>query len=289
MMIADFDYQQSLKLVREVVLDISPVQCFKVSGQGFVFSKDSSGIVVDTETFTFAQMQKQYDLLYKLREKEISVEILPDYIATGDNLELTDFNFPDLNSPRVIEKRSYFPLSDIDNLYSEYFMNYIEFDGVPKTVESIFNQLDYLEKRRLVLWVAYYLVDRKRMYYASSSEMIRLQSSDSGGSCGNEGTFKNTDTSITTRIGDVFSMTEKIDESGKGLEGFTSLWGDKYSYLSKLQLWIRDRFEKQFKDYSLRDNAMISQSFSLEKAWRPYQWTDSLDYIGSSDILNPPR
>ena len=103
---------------------------------------------------------------------------------------------------------------------------------------------------------------------ASTSNLIAMANGDS---CGG-GEFKNTNIDTTTRVGDVFTEMEKTDESGTGLDGFTSLWGDKYSYLTKLQLYIRSMFEKQFQDYSLRDNAMISQTFTMDKTWERSSW-----------------
>ena len=34
------NYDQAIRTIREIVLDTNPVQCFKVSGQDFLFKKD---------------------------------------------------------------------------------------------------------------------------------------------------------------------------------------------------------------------------------------------------------
>jgi len=290
LLVTQITFQQAIRSIREVVLDTSPVQCFNVSGQDFSFSKDANGIVLDTDSYTFDVVQKQYDLLRKLRAKQVVVEILPDYVAIEINSELVEFNYASITDKKLVERENYFSSYAIEKVMEEFFAFYVPYDGISKTVETMFSQLHYLEKRKMILWVAYYLVDKKRMNYASVSEMIRLQNGSSGEGCSNDNQFKNVETSVTTRVGEVFSVTEKDAETGKGLDGFTDYWGDKFGYFTKLQLYIRSMFEKQFQDYSLRDDCMISQSFSMEKNWTNSAWIDTHNLSNfTQDILQPDR
>lgn len=291
LLVTNISYQQAIRSIREVVLDTSPVQCFNVSGQGFSFKKDGNGFVIDTDTYTFEQVEKYYDLIRKLRAKEVTIEILPDYVTTEKSDLTSDFDYADITTSKLVARENYFSDYTIEKVMEEFFANYLSYDAIPKTTERMFNDLDYMWRKKLILWVAYYLVDRKRMNYASVSEMIRLQSnSTSTEGCVNDSQFKNTEKTITTRVGEVFTVTERETDSGKGLDGFTDFWGDKYGYFTKLQLYIRDRFEKQFKDFSLRDDCMISQSFTMEKNWQEFAWVDTHNMSEyTRDVLNPSR
>lgn len=292
LLVSDISYEQAIRAIREIILDTNPVQCFKVSGQDFLFSKDSTMVALDTQNFQFNEVVKYYDLMDKLMDKEVSIEILPDYIATEWTENTVNFNYPSIQTSKTISRKNYFSTDMIERVMEEFYAYYEPYDGIPKTVSTIFNYLDYFTRKKLIMWVAYYLVDRKRMFYASAGEMIRLQNSTNGtgDGCSSEGEIKNTETTITTRVGEVFSVTERTTEDGKGLAGFTSFWGDKYSYFTKLQLWIRDRFEKQFKDFSLRDDAMISSTFTMEKSWEPFAWVNTIQFSRDTyDILHPNR
>ena len=291
LLVTNINFQQAIRSIREVVLDTSPVQCFNVSGQDFSFKKDVNGIVIGTDSYTFSGLQKQYDLLRKLRAKEVAVEILPDYVAVEVTTDLVNFDYAvTVDEKKLVERENYFSDYAIQKVMEEFFAFYTPYDGMPKTIETMFNNLEYMWKRKMILWVAYYLIDKKRMNYASVSEMIRLQNGSSGDGCTNDSQFKNVDTSITTRVGEVFSVTEKDAETGKGFDGFTDFWGDKFGYFTKLQLYIRSMFEKQFQDYSLRDDCMISQSFSMEKTWQTSAWIDTFDLSDfTRDVLQPSR
>ena len=289
LIVNNISYNQALRTIRELILDTNPVQCFKVSGQDFLFSKNSTGVVLDDLTFNFGEVEKFYDLMEELREKEVNITILPDFVATEYCDDLLSFEHTSILEPKNLLRKNYFSTSIIERVMEDFFAYYCPYDGMPKSIMSIYESLDYFHRRKFIFWVAYYLVDRKRMNYASAGEMIRLNNIDDEDKiCGTEGELKNIDTAVTTRVGDVFSVTEKTADDGKGLEGFTSYWGDKYSYFTKLQLWIRDRFEKQFKDFSLRDDAMISQTFTMDKDWQTSAWIDTINFTNStSDILQP--
>lgn len=286
LIVDNLSYNQALRSIREIILDTNPVQCFNVSGQDFLFKKGTTEVALDSDTYTFSEVEKFYDLMNRLRDKDVTIEVLPDFVSTEYTKEAVNFNYPSILEAKTISRGRYFSDYTIEKVIEDFYAYYCPYFGVPRSVQDIFSDLDYFDRRKLVFWVAYYLVDKKRMNYATSSEIIRLQTDANGEICGTDGELKNTSTSITTRVGEVFSVTEKED-NGSEFDGFTSFWGDKYSYYTKLQLWIRDRFEKQFKDFSLRDDAMISQSFTLEKGWENMAWVNTMDFSRvTTDIMN---
>lgn len=287
LLVNSITYGQAIQAIREIVLDTKPVQCFKVSGQDFSFIKDTLGFTIDTVLTPTSEVVKYYNLMDKLRAKDVAIEVLPDFVASEYTAYTVPFNYPSIKEPKLVSRNRYFSDTVIEEFMVEYFTLYTTYYGVPRTVQVIYDTLDYFDRRKMILWIAYYLVDRKRMNYASAGEMIRMQ--NGGDECGT-GELKNTETTITTRVGEVFTATEKVLDDGNGASGFTSYWGDKYSYLTKLQLWIRERFEKQFKDFSLRDNCLVSSSFTMEKTWQPYAWIDTHDLSTTTmDILSPDR
>lgn len=290
LLVTDITFKQAIRSIRELILDINPVRCFRVYGQDFAFMKDSSGIVLDGVSYTFDEVARQYDLVRKLRTKGVSIQIYPDYVASEPTESLIDINFTlASDESKIFERDNYFSDYIISNVVVDYFASYMGHSNQPRSIEYIFNTLHYMEKRKLILWVAYYMVDKKRMFYASTAEMIRLQSEQDGGlGCSSDGQLKNSEVSITTRIGEVFSVTEKDADTGKGFEGFTDFWGDKFGYFTKLQLYIRSMFEKQFQDYSLRDDCMITQTFTMEKQWQLSAWIDTHDLSSfTRDVLLP--
>ena len=291
LIVDEIGYSTAIRAIRELVLDTNPVQCFSVSGQGFLFTKDSSTITIAGEVYDFSEIEKYYDLTKVLRAENAIISIYPDFVPAEHVVHTVDFNYPEIVPPdeltaREVIRENYFSIQTIESLMEEFFSYYCPYVGFPRTVQAIYNALNYFERRKIIYWVAYYLVDRKRMNYAAATEMMRLNNGGSG--CSTGGDFRNLETSVTTRVGEVFSVTEKDGDGGKGLDGFTSFWGDKYSYFTKLQLWIRDRYEKQFKDFSLRDDALINQTFSIEKGYEGSTWFNTLDFSRDTmDILNP--
>ena len=284
LLVANIDYTAAIIAIRELVLDVSPVPCLEVFEQDFLLSKTSEGLVISGVAYPYTELKKFYDLTKKLVDLGITdYTILPEFVSVEEVKYIVEPTSEELDATSfTLRREHYFSTNTIDSIIEEFFAYYNPYDGVPKTTFQLFNSLDYFGRKKMIFWVAYYLVDKKRMYYASSEQMIDLANSSVGT------TFKNTKESLTTKVGEVFTATETIDEDGKGLGGFTSLWGDKYSYYTKLQLYIRDRFERQFKDFSLRDDAMICQTFTIEKNWEHSAWINTMNPSSATlEIMNP--
>lgn len=294
MLVDKMTYEQAIRSIRELVLDTNPVRCLTVTGQDFFFKKDSNGVVIAEKPFTFGEVGKFYELVEKLfEEPKVTYGLTEDYVATEPVKTLNDveFTLTSAEPTRGLYRKQYFSNETIENAMIEAFPYLTCYVGYPRYTLDIFNNdLDYFDRRKLVLLTAYFLLDRRRMQTATATELIRKTNEINGvgDPCGGDGEIKNTSVSVTTRIGEVFTVNEKVEEDGKGLEGFTSLWGDKYSYLTKLQLYIRGLYEKQFGDFSLRDDAMRSSGFYLEKGWETSAWIDTINFSRTTlDILLP--
>lgn len=283
LLVDNMTYDQAIRSIRELVYDTNPVQTLSIGGQDFSFEKTDTSIAFADESYTFSELPKFYDLVGKFFEKKIGYILLPDYVATEYTSGLMNVQetFTKDGEYKTLYRKSYFSQEEIEGAMERAFPYFLAYWGVPRYTVDIYNDLDYWDRKRLVLLTAYFLLDKRRMQMAGTMELIRRTPALGGGVdvCAmGDGDLKNTETSVTTRIGDVFTVTEKITEEGKGLEGFTSLWGDKYSYFSKLQLYLRDLYERQFGDFSLRDNVMRNSTFYLEKGWEPSAWVDTINF-----------
>lgn len=283
LLVENMTYDNAIRSIRELVLDTSPVQTLQIGGQDFSFSKTDTEVQIDQTTYALNQLPKLYDLVAELFTKNIKYLLTPDYVATEQVSGLLNVNITKTKDEpyETLFRRHYFSQQEIEQAMELAFPYFLSFWGVPRYTVDIYNDLNYFERKRLVLLTAYLLIDRRRMQMASVAELV--QRNPSVGAtidlCGGGGAdLKNKNVSITTRIGDVFTVTENADNEGTEFSGFTALWGDKYSYFSKLQLYLRGLYEKQFGDFSLRDNVMVNSTFYLEKGWEPSAWVDTINF-----------
>lgn len=281
LVVGEIDYQTAIKTIRELVLDINPVSCLIVKDQGLVFSKVEETVTINADSFSITETPKFYSFVNKLRELGISdYQTSNDYAPLEGTEGLEDFSFDsnegqnDVGGSVNLQRLNYFTITTIEQLMVEYFSYYLTFDGITRTTLEIFNCLEFQDRRKLIFWVAYYLVDKKRSYYASIS--------GENGTPNTDDQYRDSKKNITTRIGDVYTVVENELDETKGEKGFTSFWGDKYSYYAKLQLYIRDRFERQFRDFSLREDAMVTTQFAVDKVWTNEAWYDTLDLSQST-------
>lgn len=284
MVIQNKTYDQCLVAIRELALDLGPVQSFAVrkAAPGFVFSKDSTQVVIDTDTYllTDAAVQKIYGIIPKLLLKDGLVDVYADHVPTELTTSLVDFNFSasDLEGTngKDVYRSNYFSTTTIESVMEDYFNYYLPYDGVERTVAEIVNAMDYLETRKLCYWVAYYLIDKRRANTAAA-EQLQKKNTFLNVTTSTTGNLTTTEKTVTMRIGESFTVTEAPSKDDTQLSGFQSFWGDKYDYLTKMQLYLRDRFERLFRDYSLRDNVAVSTSVVLEKNWNPSAYFDTYD------------
>jgi len=164
---------------------------------------------------------------------------------------------------------SFFSEQTINKVIYTYYTYYKGYDYLDtmSTEEITAEIADYelIDFIHLTLWVSFYLVEMKRMIFASSDAY-----KDPYGY--SDKSFMSSDKTINTQVGTAFTVTENQKSDGKDAEGFTSLWGDSESYMSKHQIYIRTRFEKMFKDFSLRDNTGISTNIPMYKSWDKATW-----------------
>ncbi len=285
-----------IRSAREVSLDLNPVGCFSITGQGFFLRNTSTSLVLTlnvtatpepTEEVPFpvegaVEVEYPYatfptfsDLLYALQldaeQYDFVIALDADYCGSEPTSSIVPFSQRDLSAGYTVKRRYYFSDETIDFMFMDFFIKklghnfgYTRSQSVEYWVQY---SMAYSEVQHLILWASYWLLDRRRMNISSTS-FLRGEST---------GEVKSTNKSVTMRVGDTFTMTE-TDAPGAGEGDFTSFWGDQNGYLTKLQLYIRGRLEKMFQDYSLRDNIIISTTFELEKHWERSSHFNSYNY-----------
>jgi hypothetical protein len=287
-------YQETITCIREIILDLQKVFCFDIEidggGADFTFVKDSSSVTVMGTTELLTEVPKFYNLLELISDTSgIKATVRKDYVATEFTSSLVDVDHTAETEKQTISRSRYFSDQQIERKMEDYYAQYLPYTDQIRLSSEIFTDLDYFGIRKMCYWVAYYLLDEKRKNYAAV-DVTLTTAANNGDYCEDESQLKQRDDRVTMMIGDSFEVTEQTKETGKDLEGFTALWADNYSYLTKLQLWIRQQYERLFQDYSLRDNVMVSQSTTLEKHWRPFVYVDT-KYLSSftQDFFLPPR
>jgi len=285
--------------VRELILDINPVSCFTLQKQGLSFSANTEKAEVTgstNATLLYSEAPKFYDLVSFLKDKGVDVKLSIDYVPLDYSSSLKDIPTVSLDSPKEIMRRNYFSVEMIyktvldhfqkfyDYEYSPYVDTFVYFNGSAE-LDRMLGVMTTREQQKVVLWAAYFLIEERRKNTASMN-FLRTKNGEVDDLCAGAGDFRNRYQETTTKVGETFVLREGQEELGKVEQDFTALWGDKYDFLTKLQLSIRDRFEKLFNDYSLRDSTINSTSFVLEKNWISHAYADTLSLsLFTKDLL----
>jgi hypothetical protein len=285
--------------IRELILDVNPVSCFSLQKQGLSFNSSNTQVDLTgstTATALYSTYVKQYQLLNWLRDKGITIKLSVDYNAVELSNIITPVVTPtSLDTELLLQRPYYFSDQFIYSQMLKFFQRYYDYRFSPymdvmvyykssmELSEMVYN-LDLFEIQKVIFWTAYWLIEEKRKNAAS----IDYLKSKNGESVVCSESFKNYNTQTTVMIGSTYREVESPEGDGKGTEDFTSLWGDKYGYLTKLQLFIRNQFEKIFNDYSLRDGAMVSTTVPFERQYLSSMYADthSLSRL-SREVLLP--
>jgi hypothetical protein len=284
MVIKNKNYDQCIVAIRELALDLGPVQSFAVrkAAPGFIFSKDASELVMGTDTYTLpsAEMWKVYHVITSLVMRNALIDVYADHVPVELVTGLKDFSYTadDLEEEggQVVWRNNYFTTEVIAGVIEDFFNKYVPYDGIERSVSEIVNTLDYLDTRKMCYWVAYYLIDKRRANTAAA-EQLQKNNTFLNITTSNTGNLTTTERTVTMRIGESFAVTEAPSKDDTEVTGFKSFWGDKYDFLTKMQLYLRDRYERLFNDFSLRDNVAVSTSVTLEKNWNPSAYFDTHD------------
>lgn len=186
-----------------------------------------------------------------------------------------------------------FFLSDLKliDLIIEYYHNVLkitETDTV--SLPTDVTELNSETIQHLTLWVALNLVDQRRI--AEQAAMI-YQMNWSDGSGAVAGANLNTPgQNVTVQIGNVFTLSDSNAVTNNYFSedfnrvGSDNVLGDKESWWFKLWLYLRDKLERTFGDYSFRGDNVIVGKIILQKDLNYFAYYDSYPFTLSSLTRN---
>lgn len=220
---------------------------------------ETEGSTVEVFAFEFTLATQMKELTDALLEAGIVIAYTPYYRETevmGCLLKVT--NRP-MDEDITVFRRYFFSDSEICDMIRYYYFRVLDIKDVDLT-DDVVGRLVRPSEKHLAIWVAYYLVDRRRLYEAAAGA-IGQQFSDGSDYSGSSDASMGSGITTTVNIGSVFSITENPSD-GYFYEDFNrvgsdNVWGDRYSFWYKLMLYLRGLLEEQFGDYELRKDNVI--------------------------------
>lgn len=232
----------------------------------------------DIVLLPFSDYRSIEDIMNKLIEDEIVVAYTPYFRGTEPSTTLIPTKRK-LSEDFTAFRKYFFSDEEIKSLIEWYYHKVLDLKGV-EISDLLVSKLVRPSEKHITLWVAYYLVEKRRLYENAASAIGQsfTDGSDYVGSVGN--TAGNT---TTVNIGSVFTVTEDpatgyFSENFNGI-GSDNTWGDRYSFWYKLQLYIRDLLETQFGDYSLRKDTVMQGHVQLERELDFRSYYDSFPFM----------
>lgn len=276
-------FAEIIPVIRELALDFTPVSSFKVAGQGLSFVKTNTEITFGGQTYPISSFPKIYQLITAIQGVTgYTVVLSPDYYDLADTTTLINCNISDLTTEgTTINRSNYFPQSLIER-YMEDFCRVYGYDVEDRFIDDVINNdFDYLDSKKICFWVAYWLLDVRRSSVALYGAMYSETSTGASSATVGVDTMRD----VTVRVGEVFTITDRQQPASDAQKGFSALWGDKDTYWTRLQLYLRQQYEKLFNDFSLRDDVMRSSNFILEKNWSPFAHVDTFNLSANTRSL----
>lgn len=205
------------------------------------------------------------DVMNKLIEENIIVAYTPYFKGTEPTSTLIQVKDRELSEDFTAFRRYFFSDEEIKDMICWYYARVLNIRNVELT-DDIVSRLVRPSERHLAIWVAYQLVDKRRLY-ENAAKAIGQSFTDGSDYTGSSDTAIGTVT--TVQIGSVFNVTED-PTTGHFYEDFNRVgsdntWGDRFSFWYRLMLYLRDLLETQFGDFSLRKDNVIPGYISLQR------------------------
>lgn len=290
-----------MQVVRELSFDNFPAISFymKAGTAERTVEVDSTGIIIKdsigttVESFLFSNYPTQQTLVDAIQDSNNPYIIAssPTFIGNEPSDALRKIAVKPLSDePVSFSRKNYFSDSFIiREIVYEYLLGVFQIrpNQVPNDpadyltyVENFASNLNRPLDKHFGLWVAYHVVEKRRMYEAAARQLdVTGVFSDEDASLIEN--FENAN-NLSVSIGDVFSLStgpEMEDLNDQiHLAGIDNVFGDKNSFWYRLQLFLRLRFEYLFSDFSLRKDQVIQGKIHLEKRTNGYAYYDSWPY-----------
>ena len=233
--------------------------------------ESTSGTVSEEHTvenivdLSFNEHSTLEDIMNALIEANVTVAYTPYFRGGEPSNVLIQVKNKKLTEDFTAFRRYFFSDEEIKEMIRWYYFKVLDIRNVELTDEVV-GRLVRPSEKHLALWVAYHLVDKRRLY-ENASKAIGQSFTDGSDYVGSS---DNTNGTVTTvQIGSVFNVTED-PHTGHLYEDFNrvgsdNVWGDRYSFWFRLMLYLRDLLETQFGDFSLRKDNVIPGYISLQR------------------------
>lgn len=224
-------------------------------------SKDAGGTVPKEETIVellFQEYRTLEELMEALIDEGIVVAYTPYFKGSEPCSQLIPVKEKELLSDVTLFRRNFFSAEEVKSVMSYYYDKVLNIPGEEITDELV-GRIIRPREGHLVLWVAYHLVDMRRMY--ESASVALSQTYTDGSDYVGTSDITGVGTTTTVNIGSVFSITEDPTKGffseDFGRVGSDNTWGDRYSFWYRLMLYLRNLLEEKYGDYSLRKDTVI--------------------------------
>lgn len=185
-----------------------------------------------------------------------------------------------------------FFMSDLKliDLIVDYYKKVLKLTVTPTSLVTDVLLLESETIQHLTLWIAIELVDFRRVTEQAAS-VYQLNWSDGSGTVAGAN-LSSPGQNVTVNIGSVFTLSDDNSTTNNYFSedfnrvGSDNVLGDKDSWWFKLWLYLRDKLEGLFNDFSFRNNNVIVGNINLVKDLNNFTYYDSYPRTLSSLTRN---
>lgn len=221
------------------------------------------------------------DIMNALIAANVIVAYTPYFRGVEPSTVLIQVKDKELTEDYTLFRRYFFSDDEIEDMIRWYYFVVLDIKDVDLTDETV-GRLVRPSEKHMAIWVSYYLVDKRRLY-ENAANAIGQSFTDGSDYTGSTDASTGVGTTTTVQIGSVFSITEDPSQGffyeDYNRVGSDNVFGDRYSFWYKLQLYLRDLLETQFGDYSLRKDNVIPGYISLQRELDFREYFDSYPFV----------
>ena len=218
------------------------------------------------------------EVMERLIEEGIVVAYTPYFRGAEKGTTLIKVT-KELDEDFTAFRKYFFSDEEIMHVVVRYYERVLGIRG--EITDEVISQLKRPSEQHLAIWVAYHLVDKRRLYENAASS-IGQSFTDGSDYAGSSEASIGASTHTSVQIGSVFSITED-PTGGYFYEDFNrigsdNVWGDRYSFWYKLMLYLRGLLESEFGDFSLRKDNIMQGTIELERSLDLRSYFDSYPF-----------
>jgi hypothetical protein len=240
-------------------------------------------VITPVTTLLFSEYPTLDDILQALMSDAMNYEVSysASFIGSEPSSSLLPRTGANLSIAVPVYRKYFFSADMVMKLAHMYLEQVIGVRCEDIDVTDDISKFRSHRPQHMSLWIAYWLVDKRRLYELAGEIMGQSTFSFSGKS-GMIGVSQDGGT-IDVNLGDVFRLndapTTKFNE-GERPAGFgaDNVLGDAYSFWYRLQLYIRRQYEMMFGDNALRPDQIMMGTIDLQKDQNFYAYYDQYPY-----------